>query len=197
MDGNLVGTEVLKDLILQYKQSKDNRVFEQILSRVDKLIEYEVFLLRQKCPHLRREDKQDLYQTAILGLYTAINYVNVIDPPEIVLAKLVVYMKGEIKKTYLRGIITCGFPENLGFSENADFNEIEYNEIMEVLKGLVDRGVIEKRDLDFLEMKFSLELTLKEISQLSDPHVTEECIRKRIQKTLNKIRYEFRRMGII
>lgn len=197
MDGNLVGTEVLKDLILQYKQSKDNRVFEQILSRVDKLIEYEVFLLRQKCPHLRREDKQDLYQTAILGLYTAINYVNVIDPPEIVLAKLVVYMKGEIKKTYLRGIITCGSPENLGFSENADFNEIEYNEIMEVLKGLVDRGVIEKRDLDFLEMKFSLELTLKEISQLSDPHVTEECIRKRIQKTLNKIRYEFRRMGII
>jgi hypothetical protein len=197
MDIENTSKEVLKGLILQYKQSKDSEVFEQILSRVDKLIEYEVFLLRQKCPHLRREDKQDLYQTAILGLYTAINYVNEEDSPSIVPAKLVVYMKAEIKKTYPNAIITCGSPEDLEVPEKGAFDEVEYNEIREVLDGLVNRGIIEKRDLDFLEMKFSLELTLKEISKLSSPHVTEECVRRRIQKTLNKIRYEFRKTGII
>lgn len=196
MDIEQVSKEVLKDLVLQYQQDQSPETFGRILEKVDKLILYEIHRLRRKCPHLRQEDTQDLYQTAIVGLYTAISYVTEQDSPDIVLAKLVVYLKAEIKKNFPQANVTFETLKAAEVVEAKDtlFHNLQYNEILEILKQLVISGIVTQKELDLIRMRFAEGLTYRKIAEKNGLY--ESTVRLKIQKILDRIRHQLRVKGI-
>ena len=187
---------VVKELALEYKETSDPKVFEKILYRVDLLVLKVVNVSIAICPHLVKEDPEDIYKVAILGLYKGLKTVKNEESSGITFARLIAYM---------RSAITSGFPykplpelyinsQKALIEERPVYENLEFQLIKETIESLVENGVISKLEKDLVFHRYLYEYNCEELASMFGFSVSK--VRKQIDDTLLVIRHQLRIRGI-
>lgn len=211
--------QILKELALEFVSSEDPLIFAKILKRVEYLLLYTIHKVRIAKPYLKKVEQQDLYQTAVIGLYRALLKVKEDEPGSKLIYKITRYIGNEIAKDFKRtGKITVpysisdvAFQVHLYFTDMSQFQahirriedklvedaavykNLEMGFIRERFSKLLGEGVISFDEFEMLVMRFVDDMTYKDIAkQFGSSSVT---VSKRIEDTLNVLRHEFRRRG--
>lgn len=184
--------EVIKDLVMQYQKNPTPELFERILKRVDNLVLKTVNIARSLCPHLLAEDPDDLYQTAIMGLYPAITTTKEDEDPYYVVARLIAYMKCELKKGYPYKVLAPGFlEEQEEFTSDDDiFKNLNYENLLEILNKFVEENLVSSDELDFIKMRYMQDMSCEEISKVSG--ISTGTVREKIEKAILRIQHQIR-----
>jgi DNA-directed RNA polymerase specialized sigma24 family protein len=90
----------VKELILRYKKSKSQANFEDILAAVDNLVLKIVHKSKKRIHHIGNVSTSDLYQTAIIALYKAIDKIPDDEDPNVIPAWISSYILADIRKSY-------------------------------------------------------------------------------------------------
>lgn len=114
--------EVLKIRILEYQKEQTTAKFEEILLLTDNLVLYFVHKYRRWYSHLRIVPIEDLYQTAIIGLYYAITTSPSTEHPDRLPARIGSYIISKLNQMYRNSEkeIPCDMPvdyENMSTAE--------------------------------------------------------------------------------
>jgi len=211
--------QILKELALKFVSSKDPLIFAKIVKRVEKLLLYTIYKARRTKPYLKKVELQDLYQTAVIGLYRALLKVKEDEPGSKLVYKITRYVGNEIAKDNKRtdkitvpySIADVAFQVHLYFTDMPQFQEhisqienklvedavvyknLEMEFIRERFSKLLEDEVLSFEEFEMLVMHFVDNKTYKDIAkQFGYSHVT---VSKRTNNTLNKLRFEFRRRG--
>lgn len=130
----------LRELASEYKKTRNPAIFSIILKRVDKLLAKTIWDIRRQYEVAKEVPQQDMYHTAILGVYAAILSVKNNDTGLTVYARIVNYVKREIDKTYIRRMIT----------ENNAFGVIDHSKLINdkiILENIPAEDITEQRML--------------------------------------------------
>jgi len=211
--------QVLKELALEFVNSKDPSILEKIIKKVDKLLFYTIYKARRSKPYLKKVELQDLYQTAIIGLYRALLKVKEDEPGSKLVYKIGRYTGNEIAKDYKRtdkvtfpfSIADVDFQVHLysvdmpqswkHISQIEDklvedtlvYKNLEMKFIRERFLKLIEEEIISFEEFEMLVLRFVEGMTYTDIArQFGTSQVT---ISKKIGDALNRLRYEFRRRG--
>ncbi|MHA1288431.1 MAG: hypothetical protein ACTSPB_13590 [Candidatus Thorarchaeota archaeon] len=184
---------VLKELALKYQEDRDGETFERILCRVDNLLLYVVHTLRRKWSQLQLEDIRDLYQTATIGLYNALLTVRIEETPDKVIARIIAYVKSEIRKGFPRPTISsrCGIES---FSSLPVYHQLECECLREVFQSLIDQEIVSDEDFNFLRLRYVYGLPFADIARTTPLHM--ETVKRRVYDVTNRIRHQLRLRGI-
>jgi len=183
---------IIKDLVVLWKSnSNKNFYFEKILKRIDKLIIYKIGKLKRQYKQLSAVPNQDLYNTAILGIYRALDSVKDKDSGATIQARILSYIKEEIRKIYMphkKEIITENIEkwENKIESKEPEFTTIEYEELREIVNKLIDNFQLPKEDFDIFIDHYLNRKTYKKIAEELKVHHT--TIANRIKNVKNLLR---------
>lgn len=195
--------KILVDLVTKYREKRDPVIFSKILEETDKLLLNTVYKCIKKWPYLRRVELQDLYQTAILGLYKAISGVHIYkrkivrkkeDKP---IARIVGYVKAEIKQVYSnynRRVLGSSVLEDKCVFEESVSKNLEHEDYMRKLNEYVKSGIVTEQDYSILVRHFADEMTYKIIGE--QERLSRAAICVRVKKAIAKLRRAFKRDGI-
>ena len=93
--------DTVKEFIHAYKRTKDPAYFEDILGLTDNLLVSIVFRVKRSYRYLKAVSAMELYQTAIIGLYEAVDKIYLMnDPAGIIPARINSYIISNVKKSY-------------------------------------------------------------------------------------------------
>lgn len=173
-----IQSKVLKELVTEYKLANEEdrkSVFCVILARIDKLIIGRVHKLKRIKRELRNVESQDLYHSAIIGLYRGINSAKDQDSGDRIQARILSYVNEQIRVTYLgkkRRLKTIDpqfishmedlntesmdikYPKTMGSGSNLYMRifecGIESNELIDKTMELVESGEVSRDDFNLL-----------------------------------------------
>ena len=185
---NDVRAEVIRDLVTQYKTSTPEQqkiLFTSILARVDRLLMSVCIKVKHIYHQLDDTDYQDLYQTAVVSLYRAIDSVKDTDSGERIQARIQSYVKEEIRKGYLskkRQInpMDLDLIKELVLANEPEFDQVEMADLYENIWALVDLGDVSRNDLNLLIEHTINGLTYTDIAKRHGVHYT--TVSNRIKK---------------
>jgi DNA-directed RNA polymerase specialized sigma24 family protein len=196
-DANELRHEVLKSLAMEWQAETDttkkDMVFKKILVRVDKLLVHIANKLKGYRRELQDVDDQELYQTAILGLYRGIASVKPNDPGRRVVARIISYVKEEIRKNFLvqRGPKNRISLDEMTFEVEAKTqtsvtSAMEVEEISSAIQKLVDTYVLPQGDVDMF-LKHTIEgVPFNALAKGAGIHETTAA--RRVHSVRNEIR---------
>lgn len=191
---------VLKDLVFKFKETQDQNVFCKILKRIDDLIVFVVNKFVIKHPQYNNVDHQALYNSAIVGLYRGIATAKRSEPPMKIQARLIAYMKCEMLSTCRKVIekanvtnIIIGMGDTVVSGETV-YHDLEVEFLGKRYQKLIDNGIITQLEFDILNMRFVDRAKIKEIAVRIGRHT--EWVRRKINDSLNRIRFELRRKNL-
>lgn len=211
--------QTLKELALEFVWNKDPSTFLKILKKVDRLLLYTIHKDRKGKPYLKKVELQDLYQTAVIGLYKALLKVKEDEPGSKLVYKITRYVGNEIAKNFKKtNRITFPFSiadiafqvhlysadmpqswkhisqiEDKLIEEDVVYKNLEMEFIRERFLKLIEEGVISFEEFEMLNLRFVDGMTYMDMKKhFGASHVT---ISKKIEDALNRLRYEFRRRG--
>jgi DNA-directed RNA polymerase specialized sigma subunit len=93
--------DTVKEFIHKYKTTNDPSYIEDILILVDNLLVSIVFRVKKTYKFLKRVSLQEIYQTAVIGLYEAIDKIHEGNEPAILIpARINSYVIANVKKSY-------------------------------------------------------------------------------------------------
>lgn len=198
METSIDTHQVLKDLALSFDTSGDPVTFIKILLEVHKLLKYQVRQIRRRRPYLQAVDFNDLYQTAIVGLYRAVAKVQADASGGKLVYNIRRYVDNEIIKeykdrTWRQSYILFDDAQR----ELVDTTEVYLNLEQEFIRDrfyrLITVGVISQEEFDMIYQHFVRGVSYKDIaSQVGN---STDTISKKVRDSLNRIRWEFRRRG--
>ena len=187
---------IVKDLALEYKRTSDPEVFEKILYRIDLLVLKVVNMSRSICPHLSKEDPEDIYRTAIIGLYKGLKTVKEEESSGITFARLIAYMRSAISSEFPYKVLPelyINSQKDL-IEEKSVHENLEFELIKETIENLVIEGVISKFEKDLIFCRYLEEYNCEDLASMFGFSVSK--IRKQIDDTLLVIRHQLRIRGI-
>jgi RNA polymerase sigma factor (sigma-70 family) len=166
--------------------------FRQILIRIDKLIIYKIGKIKRQYQRLEKEENDEIYNTAILGVYRALNSVKDTDSGATIQARILSYIKEEIRKTYIQhkteiinGTIS-GDEVGLVYN-NPEFSNIDYEDLKAVINKLIVNFIIPQEDFDIFVEHYVNGKSYQEISKtLGVHHATIANRIKNVGKLLRK-----------
>lgn len=189
---------VLKELSDEYRKTRNNATFEQIIVRVDRLL---IRTINRMCAYnktVKNADRQELYHTAILGLYRALMATPINYNGERLCQQIVSYVMAEIRKEYIvpakqraRDIPldTENLPEEIVTSGDDTFTNVEVSLLKDELDGLVERGLLRRQDVDLIYDYYGNGLTY---SQLSDKyHSNKSNMARRVKSIVLIVRQSY------
>ncbi len=209
--------EYLKELALIFKESQNQETFMKIVELVNRLLYKLVHKARRSKPYLKRVDIQDLYSTALLGLFKAVLKVKEDQPGIKLISDIVGYVGNEIAKDNKKtNKVTFPFSiaevalqvhlysndmpqsqkylyqiENKLVDSEPVYKELEMNFLRDRFETLIAEGIISFEEFEMLTMRFVNDMSFEEIAiQMEGSDVNAAAI---IESTLNKLRYEFRK----
>jgi hypothetical protein len=197
MESEIVSKQVLKDYILEYQISQDPDKFKQILARVDNLVLSTVHHCIKKCPHLELEDPEAIYQTALVGLYKAVVKVPSWEDPDHVIARLVAYMRQEIRSNFPYRVLPEQYfnSQNQCVPEETVYEDLDYEMILELLGKLVEEEIITRLELDLITTRYRDGIPCSVLASSHD--LSEATIRSKINDGLIRIRSQLRSWGVL
>ncbi|MHA1302500.1 MAG: hypothetical protein ACTSPI_02215 [Candidatus Heimdallarchaeaceae archaeon] len=197
---NVEKHQMLKTAALLYVESRDPAVFLRIINKVDRLLKYNIHRLIYVRPYLRSVEFQDLYQTAIIGLYYAVLKTKEEEPGSKLIYNIVRYISNEVIKKY-KGrpydkLSTTSFEQTVAQNlvdtvEVYKDLEIKFN--LERIVKLTKEDVISFEELQLLCMRFSQGMTYKNMAIWAG--VSRITVTKKVENAVHRLRYEFRRRG--
>lgn len=186
--------EVLKSLCLQYQKEPSVDTFSKILLRVDKLALYVAWGCIGKLPHLKKADLQDVYNSAIVGLYAGVKKIKPDEIPDIVIAKFIAYMKCEIKKDFpSRPELSMDWVDTEE-SDKGIYTNLEFECVEENIKKLIEEGIFTQIEINIMKAHFMWEIPYTQLASLYNMHI--DSVRKTAQDCVIRLRHQFRIRGI-
>jgi RNA polymerase sigma factor (sigma-70 family) len=193
-----IQNQILKDLVLEYQNSKSGILFHKILKRVDKLIVYIIYKYRKTLPYLQSEDIRDLYQASVIGISKALK-LNLPENDETgdkLIARIIGYIKAEIRQEYpdhkheVASLDSVPDLDSKFMSPDLVSKNLEIQDDINKLMKLVEKGVVSKQDFRILTKKFVEKKSYTVIGEEEGLHRTTVALR--IKNALKKIRREFK-----
>lgn len=209
--------QLLKDLALDFKSSKNAKVFDAIVKIVNKLLYSVIHKARRNRPYLKKVEIEDLYQDAILGLYQALETVKEDEPGSKVVYRITRYAYNAIGKnnkrtkrvTFPFSVADIAFQVHLYCAdmphsgkyivqieeilvENASvYAELESEHIRDRFSKLIEEDIISIEEFAMISMYYANGQTYTQIAEQFGTSVT--TVSRKITKALNRLRFEFRR----
>lgn len=185
--------QVVKELALRFQETNDGAVFERILLRVDRLVQWMMHCERRKWQHLRNEDQQDLYQAAMVGMCNGIARIRPDDTPNVAIFKLTAYTKAEIRKEFPANRNKYCTTETL-IDDTSVYRDLESECLNEVFHSLIDQGIITDREYNFLCQRYIHAMPWKTIATMAQMNI--DSIKQMVYAARNRMRHCLRRRGI-
>lgn len=192
-----VPKEVLKQLVLEFQQETNDKgsLFERILVRVDRLLQYVMAKERRNWPHLRIEDPQDIYQAACAGLCNGIATVKSTDTPDQVILRIFAYVQAEIRKEFpVNRYKYYTYMVQEKQIEEPVYRQLESEYLREVYQSLIVRGIISQKEYNLLCQRYIEGLEWKVIA--AGVQMNIDCVRKLVEDARNRMRHQLRLRGI-
>lgn len=192
----LLSHQVLKELVFKFRETRYQSIFCKILTRIDGLIVYVIYKFVAKRPQFRNANFQELYNSAILGLYRGIDTAKEGESGALLQARLIAYMKSEMsnfcnrdnEKSNITSLYDLG---NTSISEETVYHNLEMEFLRERYQRFIDDGIIDSTDWKLLNMRFVDGMKIKDIAEVMQCH--KDTVRRKIKNSLNRIRWELRR----
>lgn len=203
----------IKELALEYKDSKSSSIFREILIWTEKLLTGIISRAVRKKPYLEKLEEQDCYHAAILGLHKAILKVKEEEPSGILISRIIFYVDSEVTcwgkpsrekplssldildeeewPPWVMGIWSGGKAKQ--FYNEPIYKNLESEFVRDIFKKLIEEKVISFKDFELLIMREVNEMTYEEIAEQVGYSTTG--IRRKIKMILDKLRSEFRKRG--
>lgn len=187
----------IRNMVSEWKATNDinekRRIFNRILTSVDRMLVSTIYRYIRIHKELVGVDQQDLYQTAIIGLYRAINGVKDYDPGRRILTRIVTYVKLEINNAYLNRsskaqILKSSIVEDLKFPE-PDFTSFDAEEMWCLVSKLIDNGEIIEDDFKMVIDHVVHGKSYPKIGKAKG--LNKNTVGKRIRATLKVIRDKY------
>lgn len=154
---NLTSKDVL-ELALKYNENKDEKIFATLLAKFDKLLLHVIYKYQVSHQYLYREEMQELYHIAILGLAKAIRNMKASTKLEKIPVSVASYAMAELKQAYAPQIKDLRSKKRM-MDENpiaSIWNSSSVKSIKQIdassdIKGILDCVHIEALDKELLE----------------------------------------------
>lgn len=191
---NDVRAGVIRDLVTQYKngdQEQRRVAFTLILARVDRLLMSVCLKMKSWHHQLKEIETQDLYQTAIISLYRAIDSVKETDTGEKIQARIQSYVKEEIRKAHIGrkhqiNPVDMNLIKELVLADRPEFDPTDIRDLYENIWALIDLGDVPRDDFNLLIEHEINGLTYMEMAKIHGVHYT--TISNRIRRLKNTLR---------
>lgn len=204
----------LKDLAIRFRDSRDPYLFQRILQRIGQLLASIVFNIRQKRPQLKEFEEQDLYHAVIIGLYKAILKVKEEETEDYLINGIIFSANHEIVKwgkkpreqsfsssfiednieewpPWAKGVWSGGCVKQ--FYDEPVYKDLECEFVRDRFKKLMEEGILKEDDFKLLVMKVVENMTYVDIAKKVGG--SYRSVVKRVERTLSKLRSEFRKRG--
>jgi len=211
--------QLLKELALEFVDSKSQSIFIAIIQKVDNLLLYTINKARIAKPYLRKVELQDLYHDAIIGTYYGLLKTKKNEPGSKILYWITRYISNELSKHYkpTKRIVfpfeveSVAFQVHLYLSDMAHqeiylnqlknnlseevsvFKNLESEFVRERFAKLIEEDVISSEEFMMLNMYFVDGMRYKNIAKQFG--TSQPTVSRKIKNALNRLRYEFRRRG--
>lgn len=187
--------QLLKELALEFVETKNPNIFTEIIKKVDRLLLYTIHKARKRRYHLKNVALQDLYHSAIVGLYRALLKVKADEPGSKIITKIVRYVTNEIVKDNKRSkekSFALSDEDKL-VDNTLVYKDLEMEFIRERFWKLIDDDVISLEEFEMIVMRFINDMTLEEIAaQFGN---SKDTVSKTIENVLHRMKYEFTKRG--
>ena len=191
--------EKCKDKIRTYQQNKDVYTRDLLLAKFDKYLGYIIYGLRKRYSYLRGERLQELYHTAILGFYKAMDVFDCTLPSKMIFLVIRSYVRNELDVFYAYKAkehpsedLLVNF-EDLKYGPNKKKLDVFFDRCTITL--LLSHPILKPVERDILDGMYCQGLSRKELAQSSG--YTERTVRFYLGEALKKIRRVLRRTGEI
>jgi len=198
MSGNL-SHNMLKRLILRYNETHEEAVFHKILLRIDDLTVHSVHKFVRTHPQFQFIGLQDLYESAIVGLYEGVMTVKEKESGARLPARLIAYMKAEMLSFCLKcrespNVLREYSSKDVIVPESTVYERLESKFLHQRYMRLIEDGIITEEEYKILNLRFVENCTLREIAKETGHSLT--WVYRHIKTSLNRIRVELRRKGL-
>jgi len=92
--------EECKEIALQAKIVRDDKLFLRFLSKFEKLGYYVLHRVRRGCPWIAAQEMDDLRHTTIVGILRAFNSVPETEPPRYLPLRVIAYVRTELNSAF-------------------------------------------------------------------------------------------------
>jgi len=183
--------DILKELVTEYQKCEDPKIFAKILKKLDRLVIRTVIKCKNTFSQLDGVSFDDLYQSAIVGLYRGIKTAKMIQSGAEIQARIISYMKLEIRSNF-SDIIKDNFLElkEPFVSGDSVYNDLQIEDIFNCIQKLIENGDIDVEAFQIVKMRYLLGMKIIEIAEKMGKSPSAVC--KEIKDTLVKIRYFLR-----
>jgi hypothetical protein len=194
---NTIRHEVLKEMVTEWKNATSvetrKKLFHKILAKIDKLLIYTVSVCVRNNKRLIDENRQELYHTAIIGLHRAIETAKDGDDGARIQARIMSYVKEEIRKTFLKhknvvSTVSIETVEEDLTSKQPEFTDIEVSEVCGKIDDLISCGDISWDDYNMMIDNIIKGIPYSKIARERHLHYTTVSRRIRKIKDLIKTR---------
>jgi len=179
----------VKELILRYKKLRTQVHFEEILTVVDNLVLKIVHKSRKKAYYIKHISIADLYQTAIIALYKAIEKIPDDEDSNKIPAWISAYILADIRKTYhyltRETFSTDKDPEYLGRLHSFYmFDQFMLFDVQDFFK----RKIITSLEYESIKKHYFEGKRFSEIGKSENKRVKGSVVQNRIQRAFPKMR---------
>jgi len=187
---------LLKGLALEFVKTNDTSIFTAIVKMEDRLVLYSIHKAIGKRNSLMRVPLQDLYQSALVGLYLALLKVKEDEPGSKIVTKIIRYIINEVlkdNKEPREKPFTFSNRDKL-IDDTLVYKNLEMEFIRERFWKLINDKVISFEEFEMIVMRFVDGMSYEEIaSQFIGK--SRKVISRKIKKILKKMKDEFAKRG--
>jgi RNA polymerase sigma factor (sigma-70 family) len=178
--------EKCKRLILEYQQTKEERIFHLLLAKYDRYILKVIFEFQRKCPSLRIEKLQELYHTGIIGFSKSLRSFKEKSDSKYICNHIKCYVISELRNEYIKTESDRKILEELRRRQSNQ--EPENHEWDLSVKMMLESKSLSKRDRRVLKYRYVDGLKLVAIGKkMNCHHTTIMDYLKKALKNLKKI----------
>jgi len=190
--------QIIKDLFLSYQKTPDEETFYQILKRVDRMLT-EVVVKFSKI-YFFNASVQDLYQTAIVGLWQAVKHFNP-TYKETAIPKCILFrVRKEMFSTYGKKKFNTSqyMYEHPFYPEKMDINfNLIQEDVQKIIEEAINSEKISEEDLHLIVLIYIENIPISEIFRIFGDRWGKSytTINKKVEKISRILRKEFEKSG--
>jgi len=186
--------KIIQNLMIKYKETKEEYLFEQLLDRIDDRLIGMVYKIA-KLYYFNSPNIQDLYQCAIIGVYKAIDSITPMDDSNYIMRRIYVYARKEVFQEYKekKMVELDVLMDLVDLPELAEYAPPDAGLIKEeriaFFRKLLSKKIITQEDLNLLILRYVDNRSIRSIvKEKSTWGKTRSTVTKRIDNILKVIR---------